>query len=444
MRRIRLKNRRGATMVLAACLMVPLLTIAAFALDLSWWQVTTSQLQTAADAAALSGARALQLYPNSASDSVPARASTAAAANLVQGVAGTADTVQPGTWNPTARTFTSSGWSTANAVRVASVSRGGQIFSGVARSQGPDLSRPAIAWVAQINSGTCITPWGLPYTTLYDKAAQLASSGASTASPRPDLTGTQLAALSSPTTTDAQRTIVLYGQNAASTPPTGSGVTAYNGGWIGYGYSGNSGQTAYQSGHWSCNNTVVSVASSGGTTLATAGADVGCWSVRAMMGNPANNCNTSNWDYLTDPGPNPQTCFYKGVTNNGLTGTAKITTYDAGCYPSATETSAGVMLRVTWSDQTGTGSNALSYRVIGRLKLVCLFRGASGAGSIGASGTANTGVTNETCQSGSSTVRNLPIGTIVAQVQGISSDAMTPSTVLGTTPGDVQKLVLVR
>src|SRR6516162_6200170 len=55
------KNRRpGATVPLFAILLVPLLGMLAFSIDLGWIALVMTELQTAADAAALAGAEKLQ------------------------------------------------------------------------------------------------------------------------------------------------------------------------------------------------------------------------------------------------------------------------------------------------------------------------------------------------------------------------------------------------
>jgi von Willebrand factor type A domain-containing protein/putative Flp pilus-assembly TadE/G-like protein len=72
-------NRRGAILVLTAVVMVFVLALAAFALDLSYLSLTKTQLQGAADAAALAGALEL----SGSADSATVRANALAAAQDV-------------------------------------------------------------------------------------------------------------------------------------------------------------------------------------------------------------------------------------------------------------------------------------------------------------------------------------------------------------------------
>jgi hypothetical protein len=140
-----------------------------------------------------------------------------------------------------------------------------------------------------------------------------------------------------------------------------------------------------------------------------------------------------NGNYRTDFVPANHTCFFKPPIVSDST-----TTYDAACYQTSTATSSGVNLRITWGDITGSGANAMSYRVVGKFVLVCMFRGASSSQNLNASGT------HDTCTSGTNTYTDLPIGTIDGQVQGLSSLQLQSGVTLGNTPGDVQRIVLVQ
>jgi Flp pilus assembly protein TadG len=441
------RDRRGATAVLIALLLVPLTGMVALAVDASWWQVGATQLQTAADAAALSAARAAQLFRTDAASRTVLSAQTMAAQNKVFSGTATvaASNVVPCRYTPAGGatcggtvTWTSTGTSEANAVRVTATASAPLTFGGVFRSAGPAMSRRATAWIANVNSGSCIAPFGLPYSVLYDAGARLAGDPASTAATRPDLTARQLAAINS--ASEENRTVVMYGQSQVSTIPTSAtGLTAYDGQWQGFGYNGNNGQNEYQASFWTCGSAVLTVGSTGGTTLSTSGSDrAECWTVRALTGSSSNQCN--NAAFLTGSGPNAATCVYRGVSTTGVGGAA-VNTYDAGCYPTAAAASAGlspgVIVRATWADVVGTGANALKFREIGRFRIVCVFREAASAAP-------GSGTTTEQCQSGTKTYTNLPIGTIVGQVQGITAATLSPGVTLGTTTGDVQRLILVQ
>jgi hypothetical protein len=428
--------------------------------------------------AALAAARGAQLNPSAALNNAQSYGNSAAASNRVFGSTGAVTTADltPYMYYPKTATnatpyFVAGNWNAGgfNTVEVALTATGHRIFSGITGMSAPTVARSARVWIANVNSGTCITPWGLPYGVLYKKAQAIgggtAWTGPTSASPidtAPDLSPAQLATLSASTTTQSQRTVVMYGHtaNGGSAPPIPSYASnpagfAYDGEWQGYGYSGNSGQTAFQQGFWSCSSTNVVIGGYGaGTTLATNGASVECWTLNALVGNGANNCNGSAYSYLlTGPtGSNARTCYFRNAPtgNNGLTGSAAIYYYDATCYQDAALTIPGKMLRVTWSDEIGTGSNRLKYRVVGRFFLLCYFRGASGVPGANANPSTNYGngtsygKTIETCTSGTNTYQGHAMGTVVGVVQGISSAVMETGTVLGNTPGDIQKLVLVK
>jgi Flp pilus assembly protein TadG len=456
-RRARLRGRRGATIVLFMLLLVPLLTVAALALDVSQWQVGATQLQTVADAAAVAAARAAQLYPSTASDTAPLWADRVASKNIVLGSASSVSSanVQPGFWTPTTRTFATRTWAQFyNAVQVTATVNAGRSFAGVVRSSGPTISRSATAWIANINSGTCITPWGLPYFALYNAAVAASGSGTaftgtvSSTNEPPNLTPTQLAALSSPARISARTIVLAYSTSSTTiaTPSTNS-LAAYSGNWQGYGYSGNNGQNQYQQSYWQCDNTNVVVGSQGGTTLSSVG-QPDCWTTYALQGSTSQGCQINGiqaYTYANATGSGTPTCYYASPTTNGQNGSSRVTTYNATCYANSGTTNVGPLLRVTWSDLVGSGSNALKYREIGYVKLYCYFRGLNGSPGAGVLLTGGSaGSTNETCTVGSTTYTNLPMGTLVLVAQGLASTAINSGTVLDTIPGELQRLVIVR
>jgi Flp pilus assembly protein TadG len=101
----RARPRRGAIVVLAALFLVIVLAFLAFSVDLGYMAVTESELQNAADAGALSGARALPGGRNAAIQAAVLWAGKNSAAG--QSVATVADQdVEIGLWDGTTATFT--------------------------------------------------------------------------------------------------------------------------------------------------------------------------------------------------------------------------------------------------------------------------------------------------------------------------------------------------
>ena len=105
-------RRRGAMLVLVAFMMVVVFGVAVFAVDLSWIVTNRTQLQSAADAAALAGAGTL--VTDVTLGAVEAEALHYANINAPQSAA----SVTFGTWAPDAQLFTPGNFS-PTAVRVA-------------------------------------------------------------------------------------------------------------------------------------------------------------------------------------------------------------------------------------------------------------------------------------------------------------------------------------
>ena len=110
-----LSNRRGVTTVLAAILMVTMLGFVAFGVDVGYMLLVKTQLQVAADSAAMAAAANMS-GTQSAMDTV---AQQYAAYHQAGGKTVTLQTsdIQYGLWDSTARTFTSSSQA-GNAIRV--------------------------------------------------------------------------------------------------------------------------------------------------------------------------------------------------------------------------------------------------------------------------------------------------------------------------------------
>ena len=117
----RLNPRRGTVLILVALLLVVLMAFLAFSIDLGYVELARAQLQTAADAGALAGARGLT---NCCASTALSEAERVAQLNSVYG---TAVTINPstdislGTWDDTTSTFTALSQAqenNANAVQV--------------------------------------------------------------------------------------------------------------------------------------------------------------------------------------------------------------------------------------------------------------------------------------------------------------------------------------
>jgi hypothetical protein len=454
--------------ILVALLTVPIITLAALAIDAGWWQVGANQLQTTADASALAAARALMLYRGQANVQATAEsyATTTADANKAfsQAVSVTGADVEPMWWNPSTRALTASNWTDANSVRVTARATPGLVLAGTNRALAPTIGRQGVAWIANINNGTCVKPWALPYTVLYDKVQALTSfpATASTVSPRPDLDArsmpTLTAGIDAGTITESMRIVIFRpptydgaGGNPDSTAALGN--LGYNNGMFsGYNFlspsgNNNASTTTFQANTFGCSYQTVSVNTVNGATLPGSN-DIPCAMVNAMMGSDENQCQPSNVSQWTNPestdwpsGNNrprinqPVTCYYRPSVLNTTTG---IRNWDAGCYASATATQVGSMQTVAWGDNVYNGSNATDFREIGRLKVVCVFRGISAAFGAPANNV-------EGCQiPGGTLVATYPQGTVVGVIQGLSSPVISPTTELGNIISDQQRLILVK
>jgi Flp pilus assembly protein TadG len=163
-------NRRGAIVVVAAAFLIVIIAFLAFAIDYGQIVSAESRLQNAADAGAMSGARAL----------IDGRAAAIAAAkswaskNLTtseQGIVLDED-VELGRWNDEQATFTEvpeGSVQTLNAVRVTcrrSVARGNPLVLLFARVIGTDHAELTVFATARVNSIRCGPIVGLTKVSL--------------------------------------------------------------------------------------------------------------------------------------------------------------------------------------------------------------------------------------------------------------------------------------
>jgi Flp pilus assembly protein TadG len=153
-------KRRGSVLVLAAVLMVVMLIFLAFAIDVGYMAVVRTQLQVAADSAALAGAAALR------DGSSPARTAAenyaqlnVAAGELVEVVSN--DDIQLGLWNEDTRSFevlSGADEEDSNAVLVTCrriASRGNPVNLMFARVMGYDVTDMSASAIARVKVSVC-------------------------------------------------------------------------------------------------------------------------------------------------------------------------------------------------------------------------------------------------------------------------------------------------
>jgi Flp pilus assembly protein TadG len=448
-------------MVWAAVMILALVGFGAFAVDFGSFYVADAELQTSADAGALAGALALQTTPATTAAAreaaVDAAGVAVANANQVHAMGAaqnvTNERVVLGWWvptNPPATRFTTTtpaalpANSAPNAVQVTASRQTeflfGRALQNVFGTGGPPLLRDsAVAWVANFNNANCVIPWALPYRALYDRVSTITGITNPAAAPaplfpgkRPDLSQAQLAALDT-FSLEAPRLIVFrppnhngQGSNPDSTKAVGN--LGYNDGrYSAYNLAGSAGSTAFQDGIIACSPQYMAVGGVvEGATLPGSN-PLECYTINALMGSVDNGCQISKgWPTAAnEPKVNrPVTCYYRATT----------APYDAGCYSDAARTQQGIIRNVTWGDSVTTGSNEVRFRLIGKLKIICVFRLPAGTGM------------TEVCNTDVASVRpsNYPMGTVVGVIQTPARPPLEAGTVLGNVVSDQQMLILVR
>lgn len=379
-------------MVVVAVMIVPLLTVGALALDYSWWQVGTEQLQTAADASALAAASALRLSPTNAGGTVLTTARTVAQLNRVLNdtVAFSTSQLTGGNWAPAAAgaaaAFTAGpagADNTMNAVRVTVSLRPPKMFAGVARVATPTLSRSATVWVANVVKASCIRPIGMPWDQLWKLAGHATTPTASDTA----LTAVDLAALAG--LSDAARTMTF---NPAWTPAERDGDT-----WTPVKLAGTHSKSDYTE---QFNN---SVATCGEYSATTGGQETSAFNGK---GHTVDN------------------------TSDGMQALCGQTSgADAQCAGGA-----GADMRVPWVED-GSGHTA-TFRMMGVVRVLCYFGpGYNKVKTKGSKGSSNCAANDYAAH---------PEGTVVARVLPAAAKALLPGDSLGTAPSGIQRLVLVR
>lgn len=157
------RNRRGATLVLVAVMLLVMGSMAALAIDFARVYAGTSELSTSADAAALVGADELRRNPL-ASPVAMTRAfavnNSAFGSPMIPAVAD----IEVGQYDPATLAFTAGPLNVANAVKVTSRRTTGTSFAGLVGLPQITPRRSAVAWIATQFQQTCIMPWGIDLT----------------------------------------------------------------------------------------------------------------------------------------------------------------------------------------------------------------------------------------------------------------------------------------
>src|SRR5215218_3608669 len=175
--RFRLKARRGSTLVMVGIWLVMFVAVGSIAADLSRYYVVTTELQTAADAAALAGALTLSVTggstpgPTVKADVVAFVLAHQRADN--KGLTVSPDNVRMAFFTPGPNgaqgtiSYNLDAGTRPNAVTVKVNGAPKGFFAQLLGQTGAlDLDRDATAWVAHLPSN-CVRPWSFPYLALY-------------------------------------------------------------------------------------------------------------------------------------------------------------------------------------------------------------------------------------------------------------------------------------
>ncbi|MGZ8492368.1 MAG: pilus assembly protein TadG-related protein [Gemmatirosa sp.] len=376
---------------LVAVLMVGLVGCVALAVDLGRLYLVGAELQTAADAAALAAARALQLSYDASSGGAEGEANDVARRNRAGNAAVTVSgaDVRAMSYNPATGTSTATTWSAANAVEVTVRRAGTYIFGKIFGTVAPSVSRKSVAWIANVTRVNCLKPIALPYSALY----QQAWGGTGIA---PDVNQDQIALIN--VMPPSYKSVVML-------PPGATSGLYDNGNWTPVTYS-NPGAGAFEYTSWM-----------NGAACNTATARVGESGVRRMNLSPA--------DLLV-------------ATNAGLTPVCNFrSATDARCFASPASIRHGVPVRLIYGDLANASPNAhFSTRALGTSRLMCYYRASTdvcandpsfpGGGWYQA---ANTGY---------------PAGTLVIMVDAPNSLTRTADVEYGNQIGPTQRLLLVQ
>lgn len=165
------RGRRGATLILVALLIVVLVGMVGVVIDFSRFYAYRIQMETTADAAALA---AVQEIARSSPATAPDTALHYVPLNVVDG--GSAfvprDSVQPGIWSFSAKTFSPAANFTDPGVNAAKVSvnhTASYTLGRVWRTTDQNLTTTATAALGYVSTTTCLKPWAVSYQSLLDQ-----------------------------------------------------------------------------------------------------------------------------------------------------------------------------------------------------------------------------------------------------------------------------------
>jgi len=165
---MRLKNRKGAILVLAAFLMVVVLSMLVVVVDFSKIYVQKNELQTAADAAALAGV--MEQAAGFSNQMVKDTATYYGQLNKAvgEGIAIAAADIHCGYWDDVAKTYSDDAGTCDfghNAVTVTTRAFSTNSLPGILGGIF-QVKATGRAYSAFVGATTCIKPWAIPYTTL--------------------------------------------------------------------------------------------------------------------------------------------------------------------------------------------------------------------------------------------------------------------------------------
>jgi len=427
----RIGRRRGSTLVMVAFLLVAVMGVTAIALDIGRFYVVSNELQTALDAGALAGAYKMQhtkiTDTTTLRDTIQAHVREFLRQNRVDNawlsnaeLDALRDSVRLAFWDRdySEPRFDYAALSPArkpNAVVIRGRKAPSALFARFLGQGSGLVTRRAVAWVANINSGNCVRPWSMEYRSLYNRVAR-ASVPAGTRAP--DFTNQQLNDFNGRPV--EERRFTYIGPNVSPLPTS---PYDYDAVWNGFNFSSNSGMAWYSQGvgDSTCSGTSYKVTTvTDGVDLSSGGPntnDVTCKSIWSNRRNPVSAYGCGN------TGPNPEgtgICHQKALN-------------DAGCYQSAAAATAGTVGRtifVTFGDWDVSGKN-FDVRMVGRLTLMCYY-----VQEANAPGCAPQVFTRPTS--------GYPYGTMVFQLDSLGREEITPDTFVGADPGLQSRLILVK
>jgi len=399
--------RRGSTLVMVGIMLVAFVGVGAIAADIGRFYVVTSEVQTAADAAAIEGARKLMMTPGStpgaivAADVVPWVAANQRA-NMTP-LSASAGDVEMLFYTPGANGGTLGSplaGERPNAVRVTLQSTPKGFFAQLLGNTGTRLlKRPATAWVASLGSN-CVRPMSFPYDSLYRRVMLTA--------PNPPNTGLLDMAKFTTFTSQAtsQRMFTFLGQNSGTIAKPNDGE------WTGFNYTGNKGKPSFVDGFEPCTSVSpwylkkLNFDAGDGVLLPGQAGNYVTWANSAVP-------------YGTGKGQNKGSptgiCDFRDPSNT------------ADCYdPSSSTGGPGITINSAWGENVSQTKTVFKY--VGEFQLLCYFQG-----------------TGDTCSKLTSpNNKGYPPGTVVGYVRAIKSRMITLGDSLGNFTSGQQTIVLVR